>query len=608
MGEHIGRTIPLIRARWSDLCRWISAGATQTVTKTRTWKLGNTYLVYSALSIVLAAPSLAFAFRYSEALPENQILLVVAFACAYAFIDWRMIEFDTRHDQSIISFGGATIIAAAFHLTPIAMTAMVILAWSIRTLLSGYSIQAGVSNMTGGLLMASLPTAAIAAFSQVPDAHNGAQLVAVGGAWFIAGRACDVLMSIAMYREATGSYRNLRSDLQGLARRLLYSSTGDAVAIIITISVTILIQLSVWTLLLTGPLVLMALAGVQRFSRPRRDAKIFKMLFELTQQIQEISNRETSIELLLRALIEDGGASYVELILDEGEGVRSTSMSEDRPLANTVRSESADELVAITELLATRRGLEKSDAPQYLSSRFDDHSLSVLIGAALPNAAGRNGALLLGSKLKSFGIFMKSEPEALGIFANAAAAALHIDDLATSIERLDAEHERAWQEATHDPLTGVANRRLFSERLQHALRRREPRLAVLYVDVDDLKTINDKLGHNVGDELIKGAAQHFATKVRAHDTVARLGGDEFAVILENITEADARSLAGRLIDSFELTFDGPDGSITAAASGGLAYAHPGSSIESLLEEADQNLYRSKRNQKGHMTTSATHAE
>jgi diguanylate cyclase (GGDEF)-like protein len=106
-------------------------------------------------------------------------------------------------------------------------------------------------------------------------------------------------------------------------------------------------------------------------------------------------------------------------------------------------------------------------------------------------------------------------------------------------------------DAEHDPLTGLANRALFNQRIEAALelaRRRS--LAVLFLDLDDFKTINDTLGHAAGDELLVAVAQRLRATVRAEDTVARLGGDEFGILLNWSRRArDAQRSASRILDA-----------------------------------------------------------
>ena len=108
-------------------------------------------------------------------------------------------------------------------------------------------------------------------------------------------------------------------------------------------------------------------------------------------------------------------------------------------------------------------------------------------------------------------------------------------------------------QAFHDPVTHLANRALFNERVRHAVaraRREELGLAVIFLDLDDFKTVNDSLGHAAGDQLLLEVAQRISATIRASDTAARFGGDEFAVLLEDVEDPQAAAeTAERIIDA-----------------------------------------------------------
>ena len=155
------------------------------------------------------------------------------------------------------------------------------------------------------------------------------------------------------------------------------------------------------------------------------------------------------------------------------------------------------------------------------------------------------------------------------------------------------------RQAQTDPLTGLLNRTAFSERLAAATREMdvESRPAVLFVDIDDFKTVNDSLGHAAGDDLLITVASRLTADVRADDVVARLGGDEFAVLL---TDADAerlRDVADRLLASLRapMALGGATVSVTASIGGALAV--PGDTAERLLHGADTAMYAAKRSGK-----------
>jgi diguanylate cyclase (GGDEF)-like protein/PAS domain S-box-containing protein len=157
-------------------------------------------------------------------------------------------------------------------------------------------------------------------------------------------------------------------------------------------------------------------------------------------------------------------------------------------------------------------------------------------------------------------------------------------------------------QAFHDPLTGLPNRALFLDRVEHALQRRHDpasSLAVLVIDLDDFKTINDSLGHTHGDELLVAAAQGLRESLRPEDTCARLGGDEFTVLLEGLTEPDtATSVAERILEVLARPYEALDRDLPLRASVGIAFYRDGESVGDLLRNADLAMYRAKRGGKG----------
>jgi diguanylate cyclase (GGDEF)-like protein/PAS domain S-box-containing protein len=155
--------------------------------------------------------------------------------------------------------------------------------------------------------------------------------------------------------------------------------------------------------------------------------------------------------------------------------------------------------------------------------------------------------------------------------------------------------ERLTQQAFHDSLTGLPNRSLFSDRLDRALRQRAQTVGLLFVDLDHVKVINDSLGHDAGDQLLREVAQRLAACLRDGDTLARLGGDEFTVLLPDIADAgEAAVVAKRLEGALERPFELPGQSVFVTASIGIA---TGVALrdrsEALLRDADAAMYEAK---------------
>ena len=182
-------------------------------------------------------------------------------------------------------------------------------------------------------------------------------------------------------------------------------------------------------------------------------------------------------------------------------------------------------------------------------------------------------------------------------------------EAAMAIENGRLYHELR-ERSLHDPLTGLANRSLFFDRVTHAIARvaRQPDalIAVLYIDLDSFKAVNDTLGHARGDRLLALVAERLLTAVRASDTVARLGVDEFALLLEDLASADAALVvADRTLSLLTKPFELHGHSVNVSASIGVALrAKGGFGAEALTHEADVAMYEAKRAGKGRVVRSA----
>jgi diguanylate cyclase (GGDEF)-like protein/PAS domain S-box-containing protein len=184
-------------------------------------------------------------------------------------------------------------------------------------------------------------------------------------------------------------------------------------------------------------------------------------------------------------------------------------------------------------------------------------------------------------------------------FEGRAAVLVTIQDV-TERNALEAELRH---QAFHDALTHLANRALFSDRADHALgrqRRHGRGLAVLLLDLDGFKTVNDSLGHNAGDQLLVEVASRLASVLRVDDTAARLGGDEFAVLLEDLPDDEfALDVAQRIIDEVATPFHLSGKEIFVTASIGITFGGDhGDNADELLRNADAAMYRAKSAGKG----------
>jgi diguanylate cyclase (GGDEF)-like protein/PAS domain S-box-containing protein len=190
--------------------------------------------------------------------------------------------------------------------------------------------------------------------------------------------------------------------------------------------------------------------------------------------------------------------------------------------------------------------------------------------------------------------------------ANDMSTDVHVEALVLTVR--DVSERKAFEEqlrhrAFHDPLTQLPNRALLSDRLQHALTREgrfEDQVAVLFIDLDDFKVINDTLGHASGDELLVHVARRLRSCLRSADTAARLGGDEFGVLLEGVPDLDqAVSVAERILAALTEPFSIGGLPVPLRASIGVALGQAqAASADELLRDADIAMYAAKREGKG----------
>ncbi|OLB73638.1 MAG: hypothetical protein AUI14_25785 [Actinobacteria bacterium 13_2_20CM_2_71_6] len=201
------------------------------------------------------------------------------------------------------------------------------------------------------------------------------------------------------------------------------------------------------------------------------------------------------------------------------------------------------------------------------------------------------GSLAIGS-FRPDRVYGQTDQEVLRVFGE------HV-----SLAVTDAKTQEAMYQAFHDSLTGLASRALFLDRLNHALARaarEDTRLAVLFVDLDRFKNVNDSLGHSAGDLLLVGVAERLRACLARDDTAARLGGDEFAVVLEDVTDDDqVVRVARRIIDRLRAPFVLGGHEAFVDASVGIAFNTDSQDDgQALIRNADLAMYQAKKNGRG----------
>nr|WP_281375125.1 GGDEF domain-containing protein [Aquabacterium terrae] len=172
-----------------------------------------------------------------------------------------------------------------------------------------------------------------------------------------------------------------------------------------------------------------------------------------------------------------------------------------------------------------------------------------------------------------------------------------LDEVGSALTTTSTLLQQALHDAHHDSLTGLANRTMFEQFLRQRIvdsKRAGGDIALLYIDLDGFKAVNDRHGHHVGDDLLREAARRLRANVRLSDIAARLGGDEFAVMLHGTGAEGAVTVAQNLVGQLSQPYGLGSGVQSISASVGIAvYPQDASSAEQLLHRADEAMYRAK---------------
>jgi diguanylate cyclase (GGDEF)-like protein len=377
---------------------------------------------------------------------------------------------------------------------------------------------------------------------------------------------------------------------------LVVTLTGTTMALVCGI---LWIERPAATPLLLIPIVI-AVLGYRAYVQERQGREKVTTLFEVNRTLSESPEVAVALDGMLERALEAFHAEQAEVILfatdgglplrtSLGPGVARESMAPVEEAAATALGTCAansDVAVALTEPFP-------STLNAYLGERGVRHAMLGLL-------RGKDrviGTIMLANRFGLSRGFTDGDRALFATLAANASSALQFDHLEQAVSELHDLQDELQHQAHHDPLTGLANRSLFSQQVREAL---EPgsagEVAVIFLDLDDFKTVNDTLGPAVGDELLRGVATRLMRSVRNDDVVARLGGDEFAVLVRRPSdvEAGAVALAERALQSFLLPVTAGEELLNVGLSIGIATSqHSRTHAEELLRDADVAMYAAK---------------
>jgi len=358
-------------------------------------------------------------------------------------------------------------------------------------------------------------------------------------------------------------------------------------------------------LLLVVP-ALACVAAFRAYMGQREQREHLEFLYESMRETQGAPEFGLAIGQLLIAARRLVRAEYAEIQLlapKPGEPVlRSISGPAGEALMHP-------ETVAPTDQLAFDR-IADARRPLLLGRRRNTHPLDRFLAdrglgdAIVGTLRGEEralGFLIVGNRAGDIGTFTETERELFETFAGHASVLLENSRLEQSLAQVTELQEELRHQAYHDALTGLPNRVLFADQVTETLARESGAAshAVLFLDLDHFKNINDSWGHAAGDELLVQVADRLRGQIRPCDVAARLGGDEFALLLEDTDVAEAEDAARRIAARLNTTFSvlGKEAKIHASIGIAVTGPHAGTA-EELIRNADTAMYAAKRNGHG----------
>ena len=422
---------------------------------------------------------------------------------------------------------------------------------------------------------------AFRALVQFGDPHGpvGWAAATAGAATF--GLVSVVLVTVTITLAAGGA--PLR-ELPRTASLGLVASVASASLALAAVEILEADARAVW--LLVVPAVLWGLA-FRAYGSQRKRHEHVQFLYRTMRATQGAPEFRGAVRELLVGARTMLSADYAEIVLfaslSDG-ALRSVVTSSSESLMEPVTLSPA----ALAAIAASDREsavlLPQTRPPHAIDAYLAEKGLRDALVTSLRREDDTFGLLLVANRLGDVATFNKDDRTLFETFAGHAGVLLENDRV----------KEQLRYQAFHDSLTGLPNRALFTERIGGALAAPGGATLVLFIDLDDFKTVNDTLGHNAGDELLVAVTERVRACVRPGDVAARLGGDEFAILLDGATDEEAEQVAARLVDAMRAPFvlDGHETSVHASV--GIASGASGArTADELLTHADVAMYSAK---------------
>jgi len=336
----------------------------------------------------------------------------------------------------------------------------------------------------------------------------------------------------------------------------------------------------------------------------RENRQQVAFLYESSRQLQQGGDLDQALIDVLKGSCETFRVEMAEIIIfptREGEvmvrtGVGAHGVDPMRPVDAGSTEQGVIARMVTTAPVILDPESSDGDTLRFLAlERLRDGMVAVLRGETRPI-----GLMVVGNRLGEVSTFDEEDLRLFAMLAAHTGSTLENGRLAHSLRQLTDLQHKLRHQALHDPLTGMANRTLFQAKVRDALTAGCEGVGVLFIDLDDFKTVNDSLGHVVGDELLRAVAGRVADCIRPGDLAARLGGDEFAVLVQGMDDSGAATMvASRIVDRLRQPFHVVGSEVMVRASIGIATGDGGEfDADDILRNADEAMYTAKGLGKG----------
>jgi diguanylate cyclase (GGDEF)-like protein len=418
----------------------------------------------------------------------------------------------------------------------------------------------------------------------------GAAVLATGATSLTSAFLITVAVSLSEGR------LSLRQVARTLGTDLAVAATNTSIALC---AATLVFDDPTAAVLMVVPIAAM-FATFHAYLHERQRHERLEFLYRAARTLSQSPEIGCAIEGLLAQALEAFRAEVAELIFFSPDGsaalrttVRATGSAR---VLEAIEPGIAEELRSLIE----RRGLGAAPVPEIADGRLAEYlesrDLSDGLFAVLKGERTWIGAMMLGNPSGVVHNFSPDDVKLFEALANNTSVALENDRLGQAVWQMKELQQELEYQASHDPLTDLANRSLFVERVGDSLRSGPGTVSVIFIDIDDFKTVNDSLGHAAGDDLLVSVAHRLKDCVRPSDVVARLGGDEFAIMLAGMSSQDeAIEVSERVIRRLGEPFEIGRQKIVVRASAGIATgARNGLTPNALIRNADVAMYRVKQ--------------